>query len=170
MSASVSLTFARKPADLHDVKAAMKDLSAEVFECQIAETVELSAGEYDAFTRLMYKNWDWLDGKGGYKNSIRQVIAVTAPERETLYVDPSGSAYGRYVGIQRVEAPSIKYPHVRVQLVGQDGNAFMVLGLCQRAAQKAGLPKAEIDAFFKEAQSGDYDHLLATCMNWFDVD
>ncbi len=166
----VTLSFARKPADLHDVKAAMKDLSAETFECEIAETIELPSGEYDAFTRLMYKNWDWLDGKGGYKNSIRQVIAVTAPERETLYVDPSGSAYGRYVGIRRAETAAIKYPHVHVQLTGQDGNAFMVLGLCQRAAQKAGLSKAEIDAFFKEAQAGDYDHLLATCMKWFDVD
>lgn len=63
-----------------------------------------------------------------------------------------------------------KYPDVHVQLVGRDGNAFMVLGLCQRAAQKAELSKAEIDEFMKEAQSGDYDHLLATCMAWFDVD
>ncbi len=170
MSEFVTLSFARKPADLHDVKAVMKDSSAETFECEIAETVELSIGEYDAFTRLMYKNWDWLDGKGGYKNSVRQVISVTAPGRETLYVDPSGSAYGRYVGIKQVEPPAIKYPHVRVQLVGQDGNSFMVLGLCQRAAQKAGLSKAEIDEFFKEAQAGDYDHLLQTCMKWFDVD
>ena len=63
-----------------------------------------------------------------------------------------------------------KYPDVHVQLVGQDGNAFMVLGLCQRAAQKAELSKAEIDEFMTEAKSGDYNHLLATCMAWFDVD
>lgn len=78
--------------------------------------------------------------------------------------------YGRYVGIERLKASAIKYPHVHVQLTGKDGNAFMVLGLCQRAAQKAGLSKAESDEFFKEAQAGDYDHLLATCMKWFDVD
>lgn len=171
MSHFVALSFARKPANLHDVKAVMKDSDSEIFECEIAETVELPTGEYDAFTRLMYKNWDWLDGKGGYKNCVRQVIAVTAPGRETLYVDPSGSAYGRYVGIKRMEEPpAVKYPHVHVQLTGKDGNAFMVMGLCQRAAQKAGLSKAEIDEFFKEAQAGDYDHLLATCMQWFDVD
>ena len=63
-----------------------------------------------------------------------------------------------------------KYPDVHVQLVGQDGNAFMVLGLCQRAAQKAGLTKAEIDEFMKEAKSGDYDHLLQTCMQWYVID
>lgn len=65
---------------------------------------------------------------------------------------------------------TLKYPDIRVQLVGQDGNAFMVLGLCQRAANKAGLPKTEIDAFMQEAKSGDYNHLLATCMAWFDID
>ena len=46
----------------------------------------------------------------------------------------------------------------------------MVLGLCQRAANKAGLSKAEIDEFMNEAKSGDYNHLLATCMAWFDID
>ena len=63
---------------------------------------------------------------------------------------------------------TLKYPDVHVQLVGQDGNAFMVLGLCQRAEQKVGLSKAEIDEFMKEAKSGDYNHLLATCIRWFD--
>jgi len=62
-----------------------------------------------------------------------------------------------------------KYPNVHVQLVGQDGNAFVILGLCQRAAKKAGLPETEIESFMTEAQSGNYDHLLATCMEWFDV-
>ncbi|MGE3624718.1 MAG: hypothetical protein AB7H77_12720 [Bdellovibrionales bacterium] len=62
-----------------------------------------------------------------------------------------------------------KYPHIRVRLLGQDGNAFMVLGLCQRAATKAGLSKEEINAFMTEARSGDYDHLLQTCMDWFTI-
>ena len=62
-----------------------------------------------------------------------------------------------------------KYPHITVHLTGNDGNAFLVLGLCQRAAKKAGLPKEEIDAFREEATSGDYDHLLQTAMRWFDV-
>ena len=28
--------------------------------------------------------------------------------------------------------------------------------------------KSEQDQFFKEATKGDYDHLLTTCMKWFD--
>ncbi|MFO0110329.1 MAG: hypothetical protein ACK52W_07340 [Alphaproteobacteria bacterium] len=46
----------------------------------------------------------------------------------------------------------------------------MILGLCQRAANKVGLSKAEIDTFMQEAKSGDYNHLLNTCMEWFDID
>jgi len=96
----ITIRFARKPTDFHEVKMTVLDHDAESSECEIAETIELPVGEYDAFTRLMYKNWDWLDGKGGYKNNIRQAIAITAPGRQTLYVDPSGSAYGRYVGLE----------------------------------------------------------------------
>jgi len=63
-----------------------------------------------------------------------------------------------------------KYPHITVWLTGVDGNAFMILGLCQRAARKAGLTQEEIDAFHEEATSGDYDHLLQTAMRWFTID
>ena len=63
----------------------------------------------------------------------------------------------------------VKFPNVKVELVGQDGNAFVVLGLCERAARKAGLTKEQIDEFHTEATSGDYDHLLCTAMEWFDV-
>ena len=64
----------------------------------------------------------------------------------------------------------IKYPEITVELSGQDGNAFMILGLCKRAMQRAHLPQEEIDKFMKEATSGDYNYLLATVMTWFDVE
>ena len=63
-----------------------------------------------------------------------------------------------------------KYPHISVKLTGRDGNAFMILGLCQRAARKAGLPQEEIDAFREEATVGDYNHLLQTAMRWFNCE
>ncbi len=61
-----------------------------------------------------------------------------------------------------------RYPDVSVQLTGNDGNAFNLLGLCQRAARKAGLPDDQIKTFMAEATGGDYNHLLATCQRWFD--
>jgi hypothetical protein len=61
-----------------------------------------------------------------------------------------------------------KYPEITVQLTGHDGNAFIILALCRRAGEAAGLSKAELDAFHTEATSGDYDHLLQTAMRWFE--
>jgi hypothetical protein len=63
----------------------------------------------------------------------------------------------------------IRYPGLQVQLVGEDGNAFAVLGRVQSALRKAGVSKEERDEFLAEATSGDYNHLLATVMNWVDV-
>ena len=53
---------------------------------------------------------------------------------------------------------------VQMRLVGEDGNAFAILGRFRRAARKAGWPAEEIEALMEEATSGDYDHLLATIM------
>jgi hypothetical protein len=63
----------------------------------------------------------------------------------------------------------VKFPEVEVELVGHDGNAFSILGSVNRALQRAGVSKEERDAFAKEATSGDYDHLLQTCMAWVTV-
>lgn len=64
----------------------------------------------------------------------------------------------------------IKYPNITVKLVGEDGNAFAILGRVIREMKRAGVPKLEQDAFRDEATSGDYDHLLQTCMRWVDCD
>lgn len=62
-----------------------------------------------------------------------------------------------------------KYPHITVKLTGTDGNAWAVLGKINEALRNGGVPKAEQDAFFDEATSGDYDHLLQTVMQWVEV-
>ena len=63
----------------------------------------------------------------------------------------------------------IKYPDVKVKLVGNDGNAFAIMGAVQKALRKAGVPQSELDEYFKESTSGDYDHLLQTAMRWVSV-
>ena len=63
-----------------------------------------------------------------------------------------------------------KYPDITVQLTGKDGNAFNILGICLQAMRRAGLSQEEREAFQAEATSGNYDHLLATCMEWFNVE
>jgi len=57
----------------------------------------------------------------------------------------------------------------RVKLVGQNGNAFVILGLCSRAAKDAGWSKEKRLKVMEGMQSGNYDNLLATAMKYFDV-
>ena len=64
----------------------------------------------------------------------------------------------------------IRYPDITVRLTGRDGNAFSLLGAVSRALRSAGVPDKEVREFFKEATSGDYDHLLQTAMRWVTVD
>jgi len=64
----------------------------------------------------------------------------------------------------------VKYPNITVKLVGEDGNAFAVLGSMKKALKKGGVPQEEIDKFMEEATSGDYDHLLQICMAWVEVE
>jgi len=63
-----------------------------------------------------------------------------------------------------------KYPEIKVKLIGQDGNAFAILGAVRTALQRGKVPKEEIDLFLKEAMSGDYNHLLCTCTDWVEVE
>jgi len=65
---------------------------------------------------------------------------------------------------------TVKYPHVHVKLVGQDGNAFFIIGRVSAALRKAGVPEDVRKQFSAEAKSGDYNNLLATCMKWVDCD
>ena len=56
-----------------------------------------------------------------------------------------------------------------VKLLGAEGNAFMILGLCQRAAKKAGWTNERWTEVRTEMMGGDYNHLLTFAMTHFDV-
>ena len=57
-----------------------------------------------------------------------------------------------------------------VKLIGGDGNAFAILGACQRAAKKVGWTAEQWSAVRDEMTLGDYDQLLGTAMKYFDVE
>lgn len=165
MNGTIKVGYARKPSCIGDVKESPFGL--DPLETAVVETKAMSTAEYDTFVQDFFASREWLDGKGGSKNGVMQAIEITAPDRESIYINPEGHSYARYVGLHIAE-PEIKYPNVQVQLTGKDGNAFSILGLCQRAARKAEVPDDQIAAFMNEAKAGNYDHLLATCMRWFD--
>lgn len=56
-----------------------------------------------------------------------------------------------------------------LELTGVDGNAFNILGLCQRAAKRAGWSQERWVAVRDEMMVGNYDHLLATACEHFEV-
>jgi hypothetical protein len=55
----------------------------------------------------------------------------------------------------------------KLTLVGEDGNAFVILGKARRVAIRN---EMDWDKISKEATAGDYDHLLQTMCKYFDVD
>lgn len=56
-----------------------------------------------------------------------------------------------------------------VQLVGNDGNAFAIMGAVKTALKRAGADQEYIDKYFKESMAGDYDNLLVVAMKYADV-
>ena len=59
--------------------------------------------------------------------------------------------------------------NLKLKLVGEDGNAFSIMGRARQALRRGGRADL-IDQFTKECTSRDYDNLLATCMRYFDCD
>ena len=60
----------------------------------------------------------------------------------------------------------VKYPEIEVDLVGQDGNAFTIIGSISKALSRGGVSLEEVYKFQEEATDGDYYHVLKTCMKW----
>jgi len=59
---------------------------------------------------------------------------------------------------------------ISVQLIGENGNAFYIIGKVRKEMKRNGVPNNEIDLFINEAMSGDYNNLLRTCMKYVNVE
>ncbi len=71
--------------------------------------------------------------------------------------------------IRPLPKPNKPAPRPRVRLVGQDGNAFAIIGRVCEALRKAGAPAETIVQYRRESMSGDYDNVLATAMKYCEV-
>ena len=58
---------------------------------------------------------------------------------------------------------------VAVQLTGNEGNAFAIMGAVKSALKKAGASGEEVSQYVSDSMSGDYDNLLRTAMEWVEV-
>jgi hypothetical protein len=64
---------------------------------------------------------------------------------------------------------AVKHPNVTVTLVGQDGNAYAILGRVRRAMTQAGCTPDQVAAYLRDATAGDYDNLLRVTMRYVEV-
>ena len=57
-----------------------------------------------------------------------------------------------------------------VKLIGEDGNAFAIMGRVKQALRRSGADREYIDKYLCEATAGDYDNLLIVSMEYVDVE
>ncbi|MBF0116457.1 MAG: hypothetical protein HQM04_15625 [Magnetococcales bacterium] len=94
--------FARKPRDIGEMLAWIApdgDGNQDPPEKTLVhESIQMTNAEYDDFADNMLEPRAWIEG-GGFFGKFRIAIAIESEGRQTLYLDPSGHNYGRYVGI-----------------------------------------------------------------------
>ena len=56
-----------------------------------------------------------------------------------------------------------------IKLIGEDGNAFYILGKIKSTLKQAGADKEYIDKYLEEAKAGDYNNLLITTMKYVEI-
>lgn len=101
---TVKTYMIRKPSNIDEVLNKAEEYPPVFEVAEIAETINLTPKQYKAICKRPFDNYDFLTGKGGYEVydgiEYRQVIALACEGEQTLYVDPSGSSYCRYLGIK----------------------------------------------------------------------
>ena len=65
--------------------------------------------------------------------------------------------------MHKIEKPTVK-------LIGEDGNAFVILGRITAALRKAGYKEEYIEKYQEESMSGDYDNLLVTATKYVNIE
>lgn len=63
-----------------------------------------------------------------------------------------------------------KYPNIKVNLINQDGNAFMIINRVRAALKKGGVSEDEIGEFWEQATMADYINLLQVVMSWVSIE
>ena len=67
--------------------------------------------------------------------------------------------FERYAVAEPTPGPKF---NVHVQLTGEDGNAFAIIGKVRRAIKEAGATPEQLEEFTTQATSGDYMNVLRT--------
>jgi len=102
MQKIVNVRFIRKPCNIEEMTADLEQYDIRPVLSEVIEIWDMSADEYDIFAADFFAHHQRLNGKGGRTGNLHQVIEINAPERKTLYVNPEGFDYARYVGFETI--------------------------------------------------------------------
>ena len=106
---TVKIYMVRKPSDINEVRELCQRYTVQAEEVVVAKTVELPEVWYNAVWQNPLDNYIFLSGKGGYDDeNHRKVVELQCKGKPTLYVDPSGSSYCRYMGIKLWKCANMK--------------------------------------------------------------
>ena len=72
----------------------------------------------------------------------------------------------KFNSVDAIREHRLKYPDIKVQMVGRDGNAFSIIGRVTKALRNARVPLEERKKFQAEATKTDYNNVLQTVMRW----
>lgn len=95
----LNISLVRKPLNMKEVEKAIRKGEADRVKAVVDKSYKLSENEYDKFVYNFMVHTTYLRGEGGVdSDGTVHVIEITAPARKTIYVDPEGYDYARYVG------------------------------------------------------------------------
>lgn len=99
---TVKTYLVRKPSDLDEVIDMTRQYGTQKSEeVIIIKTIALDEQTYKNVSEHPLLDREFLAGKGGYnEDGQRTVVRLTCKGKKDLLVDPSGSAYCRYLGIE----------------------------------------------------------------------
>lgn len=111
---------------------------------------------------------EWA-GQLFYQHREVRVLGVSPSDRRVCieYADP---ADGGHEHVPAASVGHVRYPDVHVQLSGDDGHIFYILGRVRRALGKAGYSPAVKDEMFADvASSESYQDALTRVRKWVTV-
>jgi hypothetical protein len=124
-----------------------------------------TSGEYR--TLKLPDGW-YVVGHGTLQPCADRAEAIRV--KEELTTKSTKVCEDEILDVQSQTPSGPKFPDVHVQLSGEDGNVFSIIGRVRRALRKGGATADDIEAFTDEVEtSGCYDEALRTVMRWVDV-
>lgn len=95
----LNITLIRKPYNMKEVEDDIRKGHGDRVKAIVDKSYKLSANEYDKFVYNFMVHTTYLSGEGGVDpDGTVHVVEITAPGKKTIYVDPEGYDYARYVG------------------------------------------------------------------------